>query len=339
MRRTALLLLLALLAGPGQGQSTTRPQAAQPHADIRFGYSAPDPHIAPLTVRFSSTPPAGARVSWDFGDGAGAEGSAPEHTYYRPGSYTAAVTVRTAQGEARGQLPLTVLAGGPEQARVVLLMGDTGRFSFDAGGSTVYAPLRPSWWLDGVRLPARPDSADTGPLNVAPGRHSLRLDLPGQSGTLSRTLTFVSGPLGGSTPFELEVLRLTNAARAGGWDCTLKVSGGRALPPLIRNPQLDLAARAQAAGMALNGYADHQSPIDGSHPQDRVRAAGYPYAMTGENIAGGQRSPQEVVDAWLRSPGHCHNIMGAFHDIGLAYATRPGSPLTTYWAQAFGTPR
>ncbi len=44
-------------------------------------------------------------------------------------------------------------------------------------------------------------------------------------------------------------------------------------------------------------------------PADRMEAAGYDGRSWGENVASGQRSPTEVMDAWMDSDGPCSNIM------------------------------
>ena len=62
------------------------------------------------------------------------------------------------------------------------------------------------------------------------------------------------------------------------------------------------------------------------------------YRLTGENIAFGPESAEEVVAGWLGSPGHCANIMDArFRDTGIAVATgRKRGHI--YWVQEFGLP-
>ena len=57
---------------------------------------------------------------------------------------------------------------------------------------------------------------------------------------------------------------------------------------------------------------------------------GYKSFMVGENIARGQQSIQEVMDAWIKSPDHCRNLMNAgFKEIGV-------SQYNDYWVQDFG---
>jgi len=70
-----------------------------------------------------------------------------------------------------------------------------------------------------------------------------------------------------------------------------------------------------------------------------VLRTGYKSRLTGENIAMGPESAEEVVDGWLDSPGHCANMMDPrFQDIGVGLATgkKRGQ---IYWVQNFAAPR
>jgi len=96
------------------------------------------------------------------------------------------------------------------------------------------------------------------------------------------------------------------------------------LRPLSLNGRLNLAASDRVRDMFDQGYFDHVSP-DGTQPFVWARHRGYRYATIGENLAEGQRSAREVVNGWMRSPGHRANILGSsFEDCGLAIAQ--GSP-------------
>jgi uncharacterized protein YkwD len=54
----------------------------------------------------------------------------------------------------------------------------------------------------------------------------------------------------------------------------------------------------------------------------------------------GQTTPEQVVQAWLKSPEHCANIMEpAFVHMGVAFAVNQTSEGGIYWAQEFGRPR
>jgi uncharacterized protein YkwD len=137
--------------------------------------------------------------------------------------------------------------------------------------------------------------------------------------------TAVPAPSGGVTT---QVVTLTNAERA-------KAGCG----PLSVNATLTAVAQAHSQDMATNDYFDHNSQ-DGRTPFDRMTAAGYRYSTAAENIAAGQRTPQDVMTAWMNSPGHRANILNcALKEIGVGYATDSASRYGVYWTQDFGTPR
>jgi uncharacterized protein YkwD len=133
------------------------------------------------------------------------------------------------------------------------------------------------------------------------------------------------------------MLALVNQARA-----TPRRCGDRsfaAAPALAWNTTLEKLAAQHATDMALNDYFSHMGR-DGSTPAQRATRAGYPWRMTGENIAAGQLSPEAAVAGWIKSPGHCENLMNAsYTEMGVAAAVNPASKMGLYWAQEFGTPR
>ena len=91
-----------------------------------------------------------------------------------------------------------------------------------------------------------------------------------------------------------------------------------------------------AVDMATQNYFSHTS-LDGRSPWDRIDEAGYPHFGAGENIAAGQRTAEDVVTAWLNSPGHCRNIMNpSFDELGVGYAYDAASTYQRYWVQNFG---
>ncbi len=131
------------------------------------------------------------------------------------------------------------------------------------------------------------------------------------------------------------VLDLVNKARSEGRRC-----GAENFPPtapLASAAPLDAAAEAHARDMAAREYFAHRGK-DGREPRDRVRAAGYPARLTGENIAFGPESAEEVVAGWLKSAGHCANIMdGRFRHMGIGFATAAKAG-HIYWVQTLGAP-
>lgn len=125
--------------------------------------------------------------------------------------------------------------------------------------------------------------------------------------------------------FENEVIRLTNIERSKRGIATLK-----------SNWQLSRCARYKSQDMINKNYFAHQSPTYGS-PFDMIESFGIKMASGGENIAMGQRTPKEVVAAWMNSPGHRGNILStAFTEIGVGVAKNKNG--TYYWTQMFIRP-
>jgi uncharacterized protein YkwD len=134
------------------------------------------------------------------------------------------------------------------------------------------------------------------------------------------------------------VLELTNQARAARRSCGSQAFD--AAKPLRWSDKLAEASRRHAEDMAQHNYFSHGGR-DGSSPAQRAQRTGYRYKSIGENIAAGRpMSPEEAVAGWLRSPGHCANLMNAgFTEMGAAFAVNDRSERGVVWAQAFGTPR
>ncbi|HVZ43985.1 MAG TPA: CAP domain-containing protein [Ramlibacter sp.] len=130
------------------------------------------------------------------------------------------------------------------------------------------------------------------------------------------------------------IVQQVNAVRARGGNC-----GGDAFgpaQPVAWNQQLVSAASGHSADMAENNYFDHVSRA-GSHPADRVEAAGYHWRSVAENIAAGQFDTNGVMKAWMESPGHCSNIMDPkYSEIGVACVQNPGSYYGGYWTMVLG---
>ncbi|WP_443146793.1 CAP domain-containing protein [Paenisporosarcina sp. TG-14] len=124
---------------------------------------------------------------------------------------------------------------------------------------------------------------------------------------------------GSISNIEQQVLTLTNQERAK-----------EGLKALATDAKLMNAAREKSTDMRTNKYFSHTSPTFGS-PFDRMKALGIDYRAAGENIAMGQKSAEEVVKAWMESPGHRENIMKAnFTHIGIGYDAQGH-----YWTQQF----
>lgn len=72
---------------------------------------------------------------------------------------------------------------------------------------------------------------------------------------------------------------------------------------------------------------------------ERVEQAGYKYSTTGENIAAGYQSAEAAVEGWIKSAGHCANLMNPeFTAMGAALAVNRRSKMSLYWTQEFAAP-
>ncbi|MEY8348367.1 CAP domain-containing protein [Bacillus cereus] len=126
---------------------------------------------------------------------------------------------------------------------------------------------------------------------------------------------------GSLSEFEQRVVELTNAERAK-----------QGLPALKVDAELSKVARIKSEDMQKNNYFDHNSPTYGS-PFDMMKKFGISYKSAGENIAQGQRTPEEVVQAWMNSAGHRANILNSgYTHIGVGYVESGN-----YWTQQFIT--
>lgn len=312
--RQALFRLLSLLA-------CLNPTCAQTQNSPSFSVTANETRQAPLAATFTAHGPADLHTVWTFGDGSSAQGQQVQHTYYRPGNYQ--VQASGYRGNTlvwQGSGSFNVASAGPEQAALTLLIG-RGQVTLSSLGSVIYQPAQASFSVNGQQV--------TPTFNLRPGQYQLTVRLA----SLTRTIQLNYRNLDGNTSYEQRVLELTNQARASGWNCAAQRNGGTARPALKWNSTLARAALAQSAAMALYGYFAHESPVDQSTPLRRVQATGLQPQSVGENIARNQQTPAEVVRDWLRSPGHCRNIMSDFTDLGVSYVLLDGQ---TYWTQEFG---
>ncbi|OXM70953.1 CAP domain-containing protein [Amycolatopsis vastitatis] len=100
--------------------------------------------------------------------------------------------------------------------------------------------------------------------------------------------------------------------------------------PLAEEPHLTKAAQDYSDQMSAGNFFSHTSP-DGTTFDQRIKSAGYSKPGA-ENIAKGQTSAEQVMDAWMNSEGHRANILNCS-------LTKLGVGLTTagwYWVQDFG---
>lgn len=117
-----------------------------------------------------------------------------------------------------------------------------------------------------------------------------------------------------------EVIALVNAERAK-----------EGLAALTMDLQVQAAAQVRA--MECEQLFSHTRP-DGTSFATALKEQNVSYRRAGENIAWGQRTPQQVVTAWMNSEGHRANIMNPnFTKIGVGYYQNAKG--TNYWSQLF----
>jgi uncharacterized protein YkwD len=132
-----------------------------------------------------------------------------------------------------------------------------------------------------------------------------------------------------------EVLQLVNQVRSK-----------KGLQVLELNPLLNKAAFAHAKDMADNDYFDHNSKakkkngrfVKVATPFERMeRFTENQITAYSENIAAGQRTAEEVVNVWMKSPTHRRNILSKeVKYMGLGVAQNKESTYNVYWVQCFG---
>lgn len=117
-----------------------------------------------------------------------------------------------------------------------------------------------------------------------------------------------------------QVVKLVNEERA-------KVGAGA----LTLDKEIETAALVRAKEIETS--FSHTRP-DGRSFSTALTDAGITFHSSGENIAWGQRSPEEVVNAWMNSDGHRANILNTnFTKIGVGHYQNSAG--RNYWTQLF----
>ncbi|MEH7177102.1 CAP domain-containing protein [Neobacillus vireti] len=221
-----------------------------------------------------------------------------QHAQYR---YIPFGSVQWYQGNQQGQTP------GQQQVPIVPAPAPNAPAP-NAPAPTAPAPATPA---PAAPAPAAPAPAAPAPAAPAPAAPKPAAPAPKQAAPAPTT--------GDVSQYVQQVIDLTNAQRTK-----------NGLPALKADAKLSGVAQKKSVDMQQNNYFSHTSPTYGS-PFDMMRDFGVTYKSAGENIAQGQRTPQEVVNAWMNSEGHRKNILSAnFTHIGVGYE-KSGN----HWTQMF----
>lgn len=129
-----------------------------------------------------------------------------------------------------------------------------------------------------------------------------------------------SGTGSSEQSFAERVVDLVNQERAKVGLAPLSVSRPAASAALVRSKEIE-------------GTFSHTRP-NGSSFSTALTEQGVNYRSAGENIAWGQKTPEQVMNAWMNSAGHRANILNAkFTAIGVGcYRNAAG---VYYWTQLF----
>lgn len=138
-----------------------------------------------------------------------------------------------------------------------------------------------------------------------------------------------------SDDIQISTLSLINKARAVARSCGDTFF--EAALPLTWNSKLATAAQLHSDDMAVHNFFSHTGS-DGLSVSQRVDAQQYNWRTVGENIAAGQPTTESVVDAWLKSPGHCKNLMNPkFEEMAVECVVNSGAQYGQYWTNVLGT--
>jgi len=146
-----------------------------------------------------------------------------------------------------------------------------------------------------------------------------------------------------------EYLNLINAARSQEQNCG---SEGimPAVPPLAWSDALYSSAYEHSEDMATSSVYTHEGSGTasdwtaqilelgrGSSFSERISNNGYFGGGMAENITASDTSASAAMGRWMKSDGHCANIMGSYYTVvGMATVRNGSSEWKQYWTQNFG---
>ena len=133
------------------------------------------------------------------------------------------------------------------------------------------------------------------------------------------------------------IIKYINRARAVKRQCGDKSYA--AAPAIGWNIKLFAAASLHSNDMAENNFFSHTGS-NNSTTGERVTDVYYDWKAVAENISAGTITPEQTIDRWLASPGHCHNLMNPVYvEIGLACTINPDTEYEIYWTLVLAAAR
>lgn len=182
-------------------------------------------------------------------------------------------------------------------------------------GQTI--PDQNCWWnCPDQNQPNQNQPDQNQPGQNQPGQNQPDQNQPGQN---QPDQNQPSQPGGTDASYAQQVINLVNEERAKAGLSTVQ-------------PSDTVAGAANIRAQEIVSSFSHTRP-DGTSFGTALRQAGINYRGAGENIAYGQRTPEEVMDAWMNSSGHRANILNSnYTNIGIGYYEANG---VKYWVQLF----
>ena len=164
-------------------------------------------------------------------------------------------------------------------------------------------------WPGTPEIPDRPGTPEIPDRPETPGEPN-QPEIPDQPG---------SGETGTVDEFTVEVVRLVNQER--------EKAG------TTQRSTVQAAEAAQVRAGEIENLFSHTRP-DGTSFVTALQEAGVSYRGAGENIAYGQKTPEQVMEGWMNSQGHRANILNPnFTAIGVGHYQN--SRGVSYWTQLF----
>jgi uncharacterized protein YkwD len=120
--------------------------------------------------------------------------------------------------------------------------------------------------------------------------------------------------------YAVQILNLVNAERTKAGLTELKLD-------------LNITAAANVRAKEIKQSFSHTRP-NGKNFSSALTEQGVSFRRSGENIAWGQKSPEQVMNGWMNSSGHRANILNSsFENIGIGYYQDTNG--VNYWVQLF----
>ena len=217
----------------------------------------------------------------------------------------------------------TISVAEGEKATITLNVSGSKKVVYSNGGPEKCTVTSAKWSGNKLKLTVK---------GKASGAAQIKVYTKGYSKTTMETVTVnVSGKAStkgsaastnnSTASIEEEVLELVNAER--------KAAGKSAV---VLDDKLNEVAQLRANELLKN--LSHTRP-DGTSCFTAFNDMGVKYGHASENIAAGQRTPEELVNNWMNSTGHKDNILDSDAEkMGIALVTVP-SGYGYYWVQVF----